>query len=133
MKRDRKRLSGFYWVRFEGQVIVAEYTADGLGCSPEGPHWHVPQSEGCHSDREIRELLSGKLVGPDDFLLAVPILSREATEYIALRAKSLFDLCAHYGVALVASPNLLCPESGLASTSPTAETGTQCSEGDHAR
>lgn len=61
MKADKKRKSGFYWVRFEGQVIVAEYTCDGLGCSPEGPHWHVPQADECFKDRQVCELLSERL------------------------------------------------------------------------
>lgn len=64
MKRDRARLSGFYWVRFEGAEIVAEYTANGLGCSPEGPHWHAPQAEECFLDKEICELLSDRLSRP---------------------------------------------------------------------
>ena len=55
MKADRKRASGFYWVRFEGELVVAEYTSDGLGCSPEGPHWHVPGC--CFLDSQICELL----------------------------------------------------------------------------
>ncbi len=65
MKADRKRRSGFYWVRFEGLVIVAEYTADGLGCSPEGPHWHVPMADNCFRNREICELLSDRLEPPE--------------------------------------------------------------------
>lgn len=66
MKRDRKRVSGFYWVRFEGQIIVAEYTSDGLGCSPEGPHWHVPQSEDCFLDQLVCELLYGPIPTPKE-------------------------------------------------------------------
>jgi hypothetical protein len=62
MTRDPGRQSGFYWVRFEGAEIVAEYTADGVGCNPEGrPHWHVPGSDGCWRDNEVCELLSGRL------------------------------------------------------------------------
>jgi hypothetical protein len=61
MKRDRNRLSGFYWVRFEGKVIVDEYTADGLGCSQEVPHWHVPLDEECFRDKEIGDLLSRRI------------------------------------------------------------------------
>ena len=64
MKRDRKRLPGFYWVRFEGGIIVAEYTDTGLGCAPEGPHWHVPQAEECFLDEAICELLSDRLPQP---------------------------------------------------------------------
>ena len=64
MKSDKKRLSGFYWISFEDQIIVAEYTSDGLGCSPEGPHWHIPQSEACFLDRHIDGLLSGPLAAP---------------------------------------------------------------------
>lgn len=65
MKADRNRKSGWYWIRFEGQVIVGEYTADGCGCSPEGPHWHVPLADACFLDRQICELLSDRLEPPD--------------------------------------------------------------------
>ena len=61
MRADKKRMSGFYWISFEGQDIVAEYTSTGLGCSPEGAHWHVPQSEACFVDKQIDKLLSGRL------------------------------------------------------------------------
>ena len=56
MRPDRKRRPGFYWVRFEGEVVVAEYTL-GRGCSDERPHWHIPGSSACWRDREICELL----------------------------------------------------------------------------
>lgn len=61
MKADRKRAFGFYWVRFEGSVCVAEYL-DGIGCSEERPHWHVPGSDFCFKNREVCELLSPRLV-----------------------------------------------------------------------
>jgi hypothetical protein len=68
MRTDRNRVPGFYWVRFEGEVIVAEYT-DGAGCLEEvggvevgvKPHWHVPGSDVCYKDREVCELLSATL------------------------------------------------------------------------
>lgn len=62
MKGDRKRVPGFYWVRFEGEVIVAEWT-DGSGCEGNDgkPHWHIPGSDGCFYDREVCELLSGRI------------------------------------------------------------------------
>lgn len=60
MKADRQRVPGFYWVRFEGEAIVAEFT-HGLGCSEETPHWHVPGAETCFQNKEICELLSGRL------------------------------------------------------------------------
>jgi hypothetical protein len=63
MKRDKKRSSGFYWVRFEGQTVVAEYT-DGLGCTEDRPHWHIPGSQACFDDKEICELLSTRLLKP---------------------------------------------------------------------
>jgi hypothetical protein len=64
MRGDRNRAYGFYWVRFEGEVIVAEYT-DGDGCLEEvggrevavKPHWHVPGSDVCYKAREVCELL----------------------------------------------------------------------------
>ena len=64
MKRDAKRLPGFYWVRFEGEIIVAEYTM-GRGCSSERPHWHIPGSDTCFYDREVCELLSPELLSPE--------------------------------------------------------------------
>lgn len=70
MKADRHRRPGFYWVRFEGSVIVAEYTEEGMLC--QGPderitrkaHWHMPGCDGCFRDREVCELLSGRLEPP---------------------------------------------------------------------
>lgn len=57
MRVNVRRKPGFYWVRFEGEVIVAEYT-DGRDCIDtstrtglaEYPHWHVPGSDGCLLD-----------------------------------------------------------------------------------
>lgn len=63
MKVDKKRLPGFYWVRFEGALVVAEYT-DGLGCTDEQRHWHIPGSETCFKNKEICELLSTRLNEP---------------------------------------------------------------------
>jgi hypothetical protein len=79
MRADGKRESGFYWVRFEGQIIVAEYTADGLGCSPgEGPHWHVPLSDDCFSNQQVCELLSARLDPPGCVRRAETPVRREA-------------------------------------------------------
>jgi hypothetical protein len=69
MRRDKKRMPGFYWVRFEGDVLVAEYT-NGFGCSDERPHWHLPGSGECWKDKEICELLSGRLQGANARLIA---------------------------------------------------------------
>jgi hypothetical protein len=63
LKPNRKRKPGFYWVRFEGEIVVAEYT-EGRGCSDERPHWHVPGSAECFKNREICELLSERLAQP---------------------------------------------------------------------
>jgi hypothetical protein len=63
MKDSRVRQSGFYWVRFEGKVVVAEYTSYGRGCYP-GQHWHVPASSGCYGNSEVCELLSQRLTAP---------------------------------------------------------------------
>lgn len=62
MKANPKRAPGFYWVRFEGDIVVAEYT-DGSGCegSDGKGHWHIPGSDGWFMDREVCELLSGKI------------------------------------------------------------------------
>lgn len=64
MKANRKRLFGFYWVRFEGDLIVAEYS-DGDGCTgSSGPHWHVPASPDCFYDREVSQLVAGPIPRP---------------------------------------------------------------------
>jgi len=67
MEHDPSLKPGFYWVRFEGEVIVAEYTAtrfkcDGQGCVDGTFHWHIPGSSDCWMDVEICERLSGRLV-----------------------------------------------------------------------
>lgn len=54
------RPHGFYWVRFEGVVIIAEYTA-GDACTEQYDHWHVPGSDKCWKNREVCELLSSRL------------------------------------------------------------------------
>ena len=64
MRADRNRKPGYYWVRFEGAVCVAEYTATGRGCEPEGPHWHVPGSSVCWPDKDVCELLSAAVELP---------------------------------------------------------------------
>lgn len=73
MKKDIMRHSGFYWVRFEGEVIVAEYV---LGrearCTSQFPHWHVPGSSDCFMNRDVCELFEGplryvKLNRPENF------------------------------------------------------------------
>lgn len=67
MQRDRKRESGFYWVRFEGEVVVAEYTADGAGWSAgDGQWWRVPGSSHSFEDDQVCELLSERIPSPGD-------------------------------------------------------------------
>ena len=61
MTADSKRKYGFYWVRFKGRLIVAEYFGDG--------YWHVPSSpdgdiEPWYHNRELGELLSARLRPP---------------------------------------------------------------------
>jgi hypothetical protein len=58
MRADSKRETGFYWVRFEGERIVAEYT---FAFCNHRPHWHVPGSKRCFLNGEVCELLSEKL------------------------------------------------------------------------
>ena len=64
MTRDQTRRDGFYWVRFEGEVVVAEYTGKGRGCTPEGPHWHIPGSSECFRDAQVCQMLSPRLNPP---------------------------------------------------------------------
>jgi hypothetical protein len=66
MKPDTKRPAGFYWVRFEGQVIVAEYSRKGKcnGCATRTPHWHVPAAAIALRDNQVCELLSKRLEVP---------------------------------------------------------------------
>jgi hypothetical protein len=65
MKADRYRKPGFYWVKFEGERLIAEWT-DGLGCEGNDgkKHWHVPGSDGCFYDREVCELIADPLLVP---------------------------------------------------------------------
>lgn len=66
MKSDRHREAGFYWVRFQGEIIVAEFT-DGKECIEDGlgnttqPHWHIPGTSECWKNSDVCELLSGRL------------------------------------------------------------------------
>lgn len=61
---DAKLASGYYWIKCEGQVCVGEFTADGRGCSPEGPHWHVPLSEECVSEARVKQVMGGRIAEP---------------------------------------------------------------------
>lgn len=68
MIRIKRQRFGFYWVRFEGTPIVAEYV-NGRGCerSFHGhiiKHWHIPGSGACFSDRDVCEQLSVQLRVP---------------------------------------------------------------------
>lgn len=59
MKIDPKRRTGFYWVRFEGLVMVGEWLKD-----RKGSYW---QFTGCAErfvDHEVCELLSARLTTP---------------------------------------------------------------------
>jgi hypothetical protein len=60
MKHDNKLKPGFYWVRFEGEVIVAERVKR-HATKPTQLHWHVSGSEICFDDKEVCELLGGPL------------------------------------------------------------------------
>ena len=74
MKADPARKSGFYWVRFEGEVQVAEYVARSrnisilpkCGCPLWAAHWHILNSHGIrfYRDSEVCELLSERLTPP---------------------------------------------------------------------
>ncbi len=64
MKADKKRKPGFYWVRFEGAVIVAEYINRPGFLQEADPHWHVPGSPVCFRDKDVCDLLSGRLRTP---------------------------------------------------------------------
>ena len=48
---------GFYWVRFEGELIIAERTT-GRGCGPSTGHWHIPGMASCVADSQVCEVLS---------------------------------------------------------------------------
>ena len=68
MMRDQTRRDGFYWVRFEGQSIVAEYSGKG----PGGPGWSVPGSSTRYQDAEVCEMMSARLIAPKMRQLTTP-------------------------------------------------------------
>lgn len=57
MNVDPKRKAGFYWVRFEGETQIAEWTVNGS--------WIVCGSDLFFSDAEVCELLSDRLKVPN--------------------------------------------------------------------
>jgi hypothetical protein len=63
MKRDASREPGFYWVRFEGEPVVAEFIL-GHRSRHDFSHWHVPGYDACVNDQEVCEALSAKLLPP---------------------------------------------------------------------
>lgn len=63
MQRDLDRQPGFYWVRFEGEPVVAEYTL-GHRSKFDYSHWHIPSGQECYEDALVCELLSRKLLPP---------------------------------------------------------------------
>lgn len=130
MQRDPKRESGFYWVRFEGEVVVAEYTADGAGWSAgDGQWWRVPGSSHSFEDDQVCELLSARIPSPaalkelisvarGTHLLTVPctvteVFAEESDEVFAiadydpteLTRKTAAELYARYGHPLRANDN----------------------------
>lgn len=62
----RNSAAGFYWIRFEGVPVVAEYLRRLHSCSARSArmHWHIPGSPYCTDSKEICELLSAKLERP---------------------------------------------------------------------
>lgn len=65
MKGDPRRRAGYYWVRFEGAPTVAEYVRRKMWrVCIDGPHWHLTASSACFSNKEVCELLSGRLEAP---------------------------------------------------------------------
>ena len=63
MAPDRKRKSGFYWVRVHGLEVVADYRG---WCVPGV--WFLPGVEECIPDRQIDELLYGPIPTPMELL-----------------------------------------------------------------
>lgn len=68
MKPHLRLSAGFYWVRFEGQVIVAEYSPVENkcgGCPLRGKaHWHVPASSAPFEDRQLCEIFGEPIPRP---------------------------------------------------------------------
>jgi hypothetical protein len=68
MRADTNRQVGFYWVRFEGEPIVAEYVyrrRNDPNCTVSSAfHWHIPGSAICVQNAEVCELLSKRLPRP---------------------------------------------------------------------
>jgi hypothetical protein len=63
MRSDSGRKKGFYWVRYEGLPVVAEYIPKRLllvrggCCGYKNAHWHVPAVDGATDDIDICEML----------------------------------------------------------------------------
>lgn len=53
MKSDPQRKPGYYWVRFEGVVTIAEYKGNGT--------WEVCGDDRAWEDSEFCEILSDRL------------------------------------------------------------------------
>lgn len=62
--RERPNAAGFYWIRFEGEPIVAELCYKRTNCALRGLHWHIPGSPICMRSAEVCQLLSARLERP---------------------------------------------------------------------
>jgi hypothetical protein len=65
MRSNRKRKAGFYWIRFEGNDVVAEYRPPETVLSENWPgRWWIPCRASHVIDSEVCELLSDRLPEP---------------------------------------------------------------------
>lgn len=61
MRADKERQPGFYWVRFEGKEIVAEWVKRRSPPYISTNCWLITGSKMAFKDREVCELLSARL------------------------------------------------------------------------
>jgi len=68
---DKKRESGFYWVKFDNRWCVAEYQrlttfSVIMQASSDQSFWTLPADTYCYSDSDFTEITSQKLNPPHE-------------------------------------------------------------------
>ena len=82
MKSDSKRKPGFYWVRFEGVLVVAEYKRIPASYHHRNGYWLMPGVETMWLNSEVCELLSNRLV-----FLEAPSIEEKFSAFVKSAAR----------------------------------------------